>query len=58
MKVVKLVYQDADSTKVLRGEILEQTPQFITILTSDGVEFQINSSRVISMKQLGGTEGD
>ena len=50
-QVTKLVFKDADNTKVIFGYILENTEQFITIESTRGATFTINKSCIVFIKK-------
>ncbi|MBW2003761.1 MAG: hypothetical protein JRI72_03980 [Deltaproteobacteria bacterium] len=49
-EVTKLVFKDADSTKVIFGYILEDTDQFIKIESTRGATFTINKNAIVFTK--------
>lgn len=56
MKKIKLVYRDANTTKVLWGQIIGEDEVFISFLTEDGNTFRINKQQIISIKNFGGQD--
>ncbi len=56
--MAKLVYNDAGTVKVLRGQILSQDNLLIQLKTSDGAVFSIGKSAIISVQEANNGTGE
>ena len=49
-EITKLVFKDADNTKVVFGYVLQETDDFITIESTRGATFTINKNCIVFTK--------